>query len=197
VKTLIIILLVYLIIIRLRGKAPRYQFPRPEAPRPAVPDYRPAGDDLPLPGPWSSPTDQEDAPLPGPWNRPARSGETCSERPDKPVEQHRQTPGKPEPQLDTDLQRDRARDAEQRRDRTAPGTGEGEFTRCPRPAPAGEKGNCAPGEKAAAPGRQLHRERKRYRAGNPVVAALHSKSTLAASVVLGEVLGPRGGRRKR
>lgn len=198
-KTLIVILLVYLVISRLRNKAARYQFPRPEVPSPDVPDRRPAEDDLPLPGPWNIPDGREDAPLPGPWQ------EAKVEAPGEPVEQHRRAPAEPESQPDTGPARGRVKDMEQRRDhegeeeqlppRIAAGAGEGESIRCPRPDWAAVKNNRAAIKRPAAHG-QL-RGRKHRRAGNSLVASLQSKPALAASIVLGEVLGPRGGRRRR
>lgn len=157
----------------------------------------PAGD-KPLPGPWERRTEPvEDIPLPGPWDR--------RQEQEKPVEtetynEPEYEPGKepvgtkhpfPEPPpRDAAAEPFPRREKPWREDRKQPE----KDGKTPRPVPGDKEPFCAPEDRAAAVRQPLRPERRHRRQVNPLEAVLRSKTTLVGSIVMGEVLGHRGGR---
>jgi len=174
-KEIILIAFIYFVVQMLRRTAQGQQ------PRQDLPEYRQPGEDAPLPGPWDIPGEtRADTPLPGPWDNKSPR--------ERPVEVKTEPSWEPEPIFEPvpvgdNRSHDRAveqvRNPEPRRctDVGTPVSRRDDF-----PVSAGETVTM-----------QQRRRRRRKRRVNPLTAVLGSQSTLVGSMVLGQVLGTRGG----
>ncbi|SFH12677.1 hypothetical protein SAMN05660649_03976 [Desulfotomaculum arcticum] len=174
-NTLIILLIIfYLVFSRLARTANRTPIP----PRPKETDF-------PLPADTPNYSEEDDAPLSGPWNRNggAVSGRRQEETPaDDPVLME------PEPQRTGDI-RHLPEPATRRQPVEQPVPLE-VVRRQPEPG----ESVCPQGKSSPGQGQE---HRKRRRGKNPLAAALNGKSELAGSILVGEIIGTRGGYRGR
>ncbi len=179
-------------------------------------------DDSPLPGPWNRPTGRDqDLPLPGPWDRPAETGAGDKPLPG-PWDRKREkdTPVETQPAGDTGREHEPAPESPRTKQappqKTAPyesvpetRTEHEKPRRYTRDAGSGfdgkqEQPSCLAGDKkedngkvdraAASIQSQSQECKPRKRRENPLEAVLGDKKTLVGGLVLGEVLGSRGGR---
>lgn len=175
-KTLILIMIIYFIISKLRPRSHQGSVPRPQNS-----GYRTANDEeMPLSGPWDLPEADEDAPLSGPWNRTPQDMRT---EPLEPKAQH-ELPEKKDAGVPKQFdQRERAENTRE------------ETHRDKQIAAILSRSD----DKQQAEPQLFHAPRKKHqnRNDNPLVAALNSRSALVGSIVLGEVLGSRGGKGRR
>lgn len=170
---------------------------------PEMPFYSNIRDDAPLPGPWNRPAEREqDSPLPGPWDRPLETGG------DEPLpgpwskKQEREVPAEVESYEAPEYQSA----PEPRREQSSPWEVDDEpfglpeeprRADLPKPEPAAApEAAAAHRDSAAAATSQPQRRRHKRLNQNPLEAVLSGKSTLVGSMVLGQVLGTRGGRAK-
>lgn len=182
--------------------------------RPAGPETHADGnvrDDAPLPGPWDRRAERDqDSPLPGPWDRPLETGGDESLPGPWDRKQEREIPVEAETYEMPDYQPAPAPRREQSSPREAADEPFGlpeKPRQAERPKPAVEPGvaphstlgEAAPAHRDSAvaattqpPGME-HRHHQRQ---NPLKAVLSGQSTLVGSMVLGQVLGTRGGRAK-
>ncbi len=185
-----------------------------------MPEYRFPGDDLPLPGPWNRRTEngaetetsmsgpwdipgepRADAPLPGPWDEKSSRPEPLETK----TEPRREPGYKPETAAEPGPVREKRpepRPKDRPRDRS-------EQVMFPEPRQVMVPGNPVPGresvlhpgerETVETQGREAaavlgHLRKRRKRQANPLTAVLSSQPALVGSIVLGQVLGTRGGR---
>ena len=209
-KELILIMFIYFVIQMLR-RAAQERLPRQE-----LPEYRQPREDAPLPGPWNRRAETEAEPsLPGPWDIPGEPrGDTPLPGPwEKKSPRERSVEVKTEPRWEPEFEPEPAykpgpvgdkRSEARPRDRAVeqvripePRRGTDMGTQVPGrelfPGPSGECEAVSPhGRRAVAMQEPLRRRRRKGRV-NPLTAVLGSKSTLVGSMVLGQVLGTRGG----
>lgn len=208
---LILVMIVYFVFRMLKESAKK------RVPPEELPEYRSPGHDLPLPGPWNRRTEKDaeaetsmsgpldvpgaprddDAQLPGPWDkkgpRPA---------PVEPKAEPRRKPGyEPETAAESGPvreQRQKPRREEKPRDRAV----EQVMVPKPRPVPGIQvpgrepvpRDAVEPKSREAVAVWEQPPGRRRQSHPNPLAAVLGSQSTLVGSIVLGQVLGTRGGR---
>ena len=172
-NTIIILLIILFLVFSKLGKIAG-RMPAPPGPKET---------DLPVPVELPGYSDEDDVPLSGPWNKdggvaPGR-GQT---------ENQASTPVlmKPEPQKTGDMRH----------------ASESATCRQPvgHPVPLeAVRQQPEPGELVCPQGRSLpgqrQEHRKRRRGKNPLAAALNSKSELVGSILVGEIIGSRGGYR--
>lgn len=214
-NTLILIMFIYFVMQLLRRAAQGQQQPRQD-----LPEYRPSREDAPLPGPWNRRTETEAEPsLPGPWDIPGEPrGDTPLPGPwEKKSPRERPVETKTEPRWEPEFEPEPGYEpgpVQEKRYKPQPEArphdrGD-ELVRIPEPrrgtdagapvprrevfpGPSGECEAVSPqGRRAAAMQEPLRRRRRKCRV-NPLTAVLSSQSTLVGSMVLGQVLGTRGG----
>lgn len=169
-KTLILIIILYFVINTIRAMSNR------QMPRPGIPGSSTDQDES-ISGSWDLPGQQNDEPLSGPWsNRLPDNGSSDEEiaKANPPVERRLEI----EP-LSDDYKEKIEPIADQPAVQPQIEVGSKTF---------GEEENISVTE------RQICRRRQTR---NPVAAALANQNTIAGSIILGEVLGSRGGRRRR
>lgn len=181
-NTLIILLIIfYLVFSRLAKRTANRTNRTPIPPRPKETDF-------PFSANTSNYSKEDDAPLAGPWNRSggAVPGRRQEETPaDDPVLME------PEPQRTGDI-RQLPETATRRRPVEQPVP----LEVVQRPPEQPEPGEPVCPQGKSSPGRgQEHRKRRRGK--NPLAAALNGKSELAGSILVGEIIGTRGGYRGR
>ncbi|MFA7466844.1 MAG: hypothetical protein WCY82_01080 [Desulfotomaculaceae bacterium] len=174
-KTVIIIMVIYFVMQLLRRAAQGQQQPRQD-----LPEYHGSSEDVPLSGPWDNSSSRE-----RPVEAKTESGWESEFEPDPqpayepgPVGGKRQQP-KPEARP-----RDRAAVEQVRIPESCRSIDLGTPGECEAVSPQGRK--------AAAMQAPCRRRRRKGRV-NPLTAVLDSQSTLVGSMVLGQVLGIRGG----
>jgi len=209
-KELILIMFIYFVVQMLR-KAAQERLPRQD-----LPEYRSSREDSPLPGPWNRRPETEAEPsLPGPWETPGERGDTPLPGPwEKKSPRERPMEAKTEPRWEAEFEPEPACEPgsvpEKRykpqpearpRDKAVgqlkiPEQRQGTVmdTRVPgRELFSGPSGECeASSPQVVAVQKPLRRRRRKGRV-NPLTAVLCSQSTLVGSIVLGQVLGTRGG----
>lgn len=217
-KTLILIMFIFFVF-KMLSEAAKKHIPRQD-----LPEFRTSGgDDAPLSGPWNRRTEtgaesslpgswdipaepNGDAPLPGPWERKSPREQSVESRP------RWETEFEPEPAYEPGPVREKRRkpqSAARPRDRAVEPVTIPEQRRSTdmmdapvlgRSAYVGHSDECEvvglQDRRAAAMQEPMRRERKRRRrADNPLAAVLSCHTTLVGSMVLGQVLGTRGGRK--
>jgi len=216
---LILVMIIYFVFRMLKESAkkrlppqepPEYRFPGDDLPLPGPWNRRTENEaetetETAMSGPWNIPGEPRgDAPLPGPWDK-----EAPRPRPLETKAEPRREPGyKPETAAEPGPVREKRQKPRQEakpRDRAV------EQVMVPGPRPVTVPGNPVPGREAlpcrpgnreavelqgreAAAVREQPLRRRRKRCSNPLTAVLSSQPTLVGSIVLGQVLGTRGGR---
>ncbi|SFQ99805.1 hypothetical protein [Desulfoscipio geothermicus] len=218
-KTIILMIIIYLVLTKIMNRDGRDRSPRTTIPgsNRTGRDPSPAGprgvpergtDDAPLAGPWNRmPGPEADVPLPGPWNKFPAPEEADMPLPGPwdrgPVDAGRDTD---RGRVDRDREPEPMPEKRQPCENTGLGTGRRDpdevkpFEEGPRRLPdraAVSKLDKKTGDAKGAVSESACRERKRCRSRNPLAAVLNDRSALAGSMVLGEVIGSRGGRRRK
>jgi hypothetical protein len=217
-KTIILMIIIYLVLTKIMNRDGRDRSPRTTIPgsNRTGRDASPAGprgvpergaDDAPLPGPWNRiPGSETDVPLPGPWNKFPAPEQADIPLPGPwgrgPVDAGREAD---RGRVDRNREPEPIPEKSQPRGKTGLGTGRRDpeeaetFGEGPRRLPGRTVVSKTDKETGDAKGAVLEpacRERKRCRSRNPL-AVLNDRSAMAGSMVLGEVIGSRGGWRRK
>ena len=160
-----------------------------QQPRQDLPENRQTGEDDPLPGPWNrrAETDVESS-LPGPWDIPGEP------RGDMPLPGPWENKSPRERPMETTMEPRWEPESEPAQPRRDTGMGTPVSRRDTLPVSAGECEAVDPqNRRAVVMQQERFRRRRRKCRVNPLTAVLDSHSTLVGSMVLGQVLGTRGG----